>query len=44
VQSFLCEGDEEEEEMDATRFSEDRNAMSEVNITLAKTGAVYIDT
>ena len=48
VQSFSCEGDEEEEEeeeqMDNATFYEDRNTMSEVNITLTKTDAVYIDT
>jgi hypothetical protein len=47
VRSFLCEGDEEEEEeekqMDTATFFEDRNTMSEFNISLAKTDTVYID-
>jgi hypothetical protein len=47
VQSFSCEGEEEEEEeeqMDTATFYENRNTMSEVNITLKKIDAVYIDT
>jgi len=48
VQSVSFEGDEEEEEegeqMDTSTFYEDRNTMSEANITLEKTDAVYIDT
>jgi hypothetical protein len=48
VQRFSCAGDEEgeaeEEQMDTNTFYEDRNTMSKVNITLAKTDTVYIDT
>jgi hypothetical protein len=46
--NFLCKGDEEkgeeEEQIDTATFFEDRNTMSEFNNSLAKTGAVYIDT
>ena len=48
MQSFSCEAGkeekEDEEQMDTTTFYEDRNTVSEVNITLAKTDTVYIDT